>query len=120
MVGVGDRCCPLHDDPGGGIVTARAPAALTKREQQMVDILRRAAGLVPLSALAVELYGASDESARQSVRVIAHRLRSKGVRVTSMTGHGLYGLDACEGNHVFVCACCGAKLSPLTNHEGRE
>lgn len=89
-------------------MTTQAISALTKRERQMLDLLKLSPGPVEASALALELIGSSDASARQDVRVWVSRLRAKGVNVVTVHNVG-YMLGGCEGAHLWVCACCGAR-----------
>lgn len=67
--------------------------SLTVREQQVYDALRQFGAPMPLSTLALTVFGAADYRDLNATRVWVCRLRAKGVPVTDgRKAGGLYQL----------------------------
>lgn len=84
-----------------------AVAAYTRREQQILDILREN-GPMTRTAIAIAVMGYGDRAEHDVLRVNLTRMRRKGAPVVSLPGHRL-ALGECS-EHRYVCACCGRGL----------
>jgi hypothetical protein len=81
---------------------------LTRREQEVFEALKGAEGPMPIGQLASQVFGFSDASALQEVRVWVSRLRAKGIPIRTILGVG-YMLDRCGNGHTWGCVVCGAR-----------